>query len=176
MSPTLLAMLSYLSKIAKKKKSCPLVCSWCNGISYIKYGTYHRYAFLSDELITIQRYYCKHDNCRRTFSILPHPFLRITRYSICLFRIIVSLCEQELPIDRIARMHKISWGAAARAIAKAKAILAWIQEEAKAEPSWAPTPCGNPTRHWNHFIRMFAAKFYPKRYGFSAPTEHVYIK
>ncbi|MFH0725010.1 MAG: hypothetical protein V2B19_01405 [Pseudomonadota bacterium] len=176
MSPTLLAMLSYLSKIAKEKQSCPVVCSWCNGSSHIKYGTYHRYAFVSDELITIQRYYCKHDNCRRTFSILPHPFLRITRYSICLFQIILSLCEQELPIDRIAKMHKISWGAAMRAITKAKAILAWIREEAKAEPSWAPSPCRNPARHWSHFTRMFAAKFYPKRYGFSAPTEHVYIK
>ena len=39
----------------------------------------------SDELIDIQRYLCKHDHCRRTFSILPHPFLRISRFSLCLF-------------------------------------------------------------------------------------------
>jgi hypothetical protein len=176
MSPTLWATLSLLVKIAKEKQTRPVVCSWCNGTSHIKYGTYRRYGFVSDELITIQRYYCKHDNCRRTFSILPHPLLRITRYSICLLQTILSLCEQGVPVDRIAQMHRMSWGAAARAMTKAKAVLAWIREEAKAEPSWGPTPCGNPTRHWSHFIRMFAAKFYPKRYGYSAPTEHVNIK
>jgi len=176
MIPTLCATLNHLVEIAKEKQSQPVVCSWCNGTSHIKYGTYSRYGFLSDALITIQRYNCKHDNCRRTFSILPHPLLRITRYSICLLQTILSLYEQGLPVDRIAKMHRMSWGAAARAIAKAKAVVEWIREEAKAEPSWAPTPCLNPPRHWSHFIRMFAAKFYPKRYGHWAPTEHVYIK
>ena len=173
MSPTLHATLRYLAEIAKEKQTAPVVCYWCNGISHRRHGSYERYAFGSDRLISVPRYYCKHDNCRRTFSILPHPFLRITRHSICLFQMLLALYEQEIPINRIARMYGKNWAIAARAVAKAKAVIAWIREEAKADASWGPTPCLDPARHWPHFIRMFAAKFYPKRYGTPCNTQFV---
>ena len=173
MSPTLWATVNHLIEIAKKKETGPAVCTWCNGISHIKYGTYQRYAPVSRERIAIQRYRCKHDRCRRTFSILPHPFLRITRYSICLFQLLLTLVGQGIAVNPIATTLIISWGAVARALAKAEAVLEWIREEAKADPTWSPTPCSDPSRHWTHFTRMFAAKFYPKRYGVYRTTQFV---
>jgi transposase-like protein len=69
-----------LNEIAKENQTGPTACHWCNNQdNIIKYGKYSRYDFTGDGLIDIQRYLCKHDQCRRTFSILPHPFLRYTR-------------------------------------------------------------------------------------------------
>ena len=174
MSPTLQATLRHLLEIAKENPTGPVVCNWCNGISHTKHGTYQRYAFASDEMISIQRYYCKNDQCQRTFSILPHPFLRISRFSICLLHTLLDLYEQQVPIVRIAKRFKVSCGTIVRAIEKANAIFSWIRQEAESDASWAPTPCMNPSRYWSHFIRMFAAKFYPKRYGNPRPTQYVY--
>lgn len=176
MPPTLQSTVVHLLEIAKKKQTGPVVCSWCNGVSHIKYGTYKRYAVGSTELISIQRYYCKHDQCRRTFSILPHPFLRITRLSLCLLHTLLNLYKQQVPIAQIAKMLKVSSGAVVRAIAKAGAIFPWIRQEAESDALWAPTPCMNPPVYWSHFIRMFAAKFYPKRYGNPPPTQYVYCE
>ncbi len=82
MSPTLLSIVLYLIDAAKQNQTGPVVCCWCNNQdNLIKPGKDQRYGFTSDELIDIQRYLCKHDHCRRTFSILPHPFLRISRFS-----------------------------------------------------------------------------------------------
>lgn len=174
MSPTLEAMLRHLTDISKEKRTGPVVCSWCNGSSHIKYGTYRRYAIGSTELVKIQRYYCNHDQCRRTFSILPHPFLRISRSTLCLLIVLLRLYEQQVPVARIAETLKVSWGTVAANIAKARSILPWLRGEAKSDACWAPTPCINPPVHWTSFIRMFSAKFYPKRYGVPLPTEYIY--
>jgi transposase-like protein len=154
-----------LIEIAKKKEAGPVVCTWCNGTSHTKYGTYLRYAPASSERIDIQRYRCKHDCCRRTFSILPHPFLRITRYSICLFQALLTLFRQGGAVNPIAKTLGVGWATVTRALAQGELALEWIREEAKADPSWSPSPCTDPARHWTHFTRMFAAKFYPKRYA-----------
>ena len=174
MSPTLEATLRHLAEISKEKSTVPVVCCWCNGSSHIKYGTYRRYAVGSTELIKIQRYYCKHDQCRRTFSILPHPFLRISRSTLCLLQALLVLCGEQVPVAHIAKALGVSWGTVARNIVKAGSILSWLRGEAESDASWAPTPCMNPPVHWSSFIRMFSAKFYPKRYGVPLPIEYVY--
>ena len=95
MSPTLLRIVLYLIEAAKENQTGPVVCHWCNNrVNIIKYGKYQRYGFTSDEMIDIQRYLCKHDQCRRTFSILPHPFLRISRFSLCLFNELLRLVDE----------------------------------------------------------------------------------
>ena len=110
MSPTLLSIVLYLIDAAKENQTGPVVCYWCNNrVNIIKYGKYQRYGFTSDELIDIQRYLCKHDQCRRTFSILPHPFLRISRFSLCLFNELLRLCDEHTPIAEIARCFAVSW-------------------------------------------------------------------
>jgi transposase-like protein len=166
MSPTLLSIVLYLIDAAKENQTGPVVCCWCNNrVNIIKYGKYQRYGFTSDELIDIQRYLCKHDQCRRTFSILPHPFLRISRFSLCLFNELLRLCDEHTTIAEIARCFAVSWPTIPRSIKMARRIVSWIRQEAKTQPPWAPHPCMHPCQCWSEFIRMFAAKFYPKRYA-----------
>lgn len=165
MSPTLLTILLYLDEAAKEKETGPVACHWCNNQSnIIKYGKYQRYAFNGNEQTDIQRYLCKHDRCRRTFSILPHPFLRISRFSLCLFNELLRLADQGMSIAKLHRYFGIPWPTVQRAIKTGRKVLSWIRQEAKADPPWKPTPCMQPSRCWSLFIRMFAAQFYPKRY------------
>lgn len=176
MSPALDTLLRHLIETAKQNQTQTVACNWCNGINHIKHGTYQRYLFVSSELISIQRYLCKNDQCRRTFSILPHPFLRICRFSICLLQAFLNLYVQLHRIYPVAHIFGVSHGCIARMVIKAKSIFSWIESEARSDASWAPCPCLNPSRFWTHFIRMFAAKFYPKRYGHPATTQYVNCK
>lgn len=163
--PMLLILLE-VDKIAKENQTGPVACCWCNNkINFIKYGSYHRYGFAHGERIKIQRYLCKHDRCRRTFSILPHPFLRITRITLCMLTCMMQLLDQQLPIAQIGRQLGLTRSVIKGVIKKGRQVLEWLDQEAQAEPSWAPSPCLDPGRHWSDFIRMFAAKFYPKRYA-----------
>lgn len=155
-----------LNAIAKKHQTGPVACHWCNNRdNLIKYGTYKRYGFTGGERITIQRYLCKHDQCRRTFSILPHPFLRITRLSLCMLTTLMQLLDRQTPIAEIGRQSGLTRPMIYWAIEKGRRILDWIDREARTEPAWAPSPCIDPPGHWSDFIRMFAMKFYPKRYA-----------
>jgi len=172
MSLNLLVILSYLSEIAKENQTGPVVCCWCNNcVNFIRYGFYSRYSFSENEQIKIQRYLCKHDQCRRTFSMLPHPFLRITRLPLCVFKALLKTYGQQ-PVAGLARQVGLSRQSISRALSKGRSILSWLREEAQTDPPWAPSPCLSPSRHWSDFIRMFAAKFYPSRYGAAPPTEY----
>jgi len=131
----------------------------------LKYGTYQRYEFSGQGQIRIQRFLCKRDQCRRTFSILPHPFLRFTRLTLCLLTVLLQLLDQQVPIARICRHLAIGRTRVYWAIKKGRRILDWIEKETKTEPVWAPCPCFDPLAHWSAFIRMFAMHFYPQRYG-----------
>jgi hypothetical protein len=164
--PQLLNIVLDLNEIAKKNQTGPIACHWCNNQdNIIKYGTYQRYEFCGQGRIRIQRFLCKRDQCRRTFSILPHPFLRFTRFTLCLLTCLLQLLDRQVPIARICRdlatgRTRVYW-----AINKGRRILDWIEKEARTEPVWAPCPCIDPAAHWSDFIRMFAMQFYPERYG-----------
>lgn len=176
MSPPVMVMLQYLTESAKANQTGPIVCQWCNNRhNFIKYGKYKRYSPDENELIGIQRYLCKHDKCRRTFSILPHPFLRICRFSLCMFNVLLQLVEGARTKAQMARHFGISWLRASRAMEKARRVMEWIEQDLRLDPIWAPSPCLNPSRCWTDFIRMFAAKFYPRRYGYSPPTQNEYL-
>jgi transposase-like protein len=165
--PTLTILL-VLNEIAKKKQTGPIACHWCNNqVNIIKYGTYKRYGFSGQEQIKIQRYLCKHDQCRRTFSILPHPFLRITRLTLCIITALIQLVDQQLTTAEVCRRLNLTRSMVDGAIKKWHGLLDWIDHEAKTKPDWAPSPCIDPPGHWSNFIRMFAMKFYPKRYGYA---------
>lgn len=166
MPPLMLNILLDLNEIAKKNQTGPIACHWCNNQNnIIKYGSYKRYGFSGDERIKIQRYLCKHDQCRRTFSILPHPFLRITRITLCMLISLMQLLDQQITIAEIERQLGITRSTVCWVIKKGHSILDWLDQEARTEPIWAPSPCMNPQGHWSDFIRMFAMKFYPKRYA-----------
>ncbi len=163
--PTLNILLE-LNEIAKKNQTGPIACHWCNNQNnFIKYGSYKRYSFSGDEQINIQRYLCKHDLCRRTFSILPHPFLRYTRITLCMLICLMQLLGKQMAIAKIERQLGITRSMVYWAIKKGRSILDWLDREARTEPTWAPSPCMNPPGYWSDFIRMFAIQFYPKRYA-----------
>ena len=82
-----------------------------------------------------------------------------------LLSVLLQLLDQKMPIARICRQLTIGRTRVYWAIKKGRRILDWIDQEAKTEPVWAPCPCIDPPAHWSDFIRMFAIRFYPKRYG-----------
>jgi len=168
MPPQVLSILLVLNEIAKQNQTGPIACHWCNNKdNFIKYGTYKRYDFPGQALIRIQRWLCKHDQCRRTFSILPHPFLRITRLTLCMLMALTQLVDQQVPVANICRRLNLTRPVVEGAIKKWDGLWDWIEQEACTQPSWAPSPCIDPPGHWSDFIRMFAMKFYPKRYGYA---------
>jgi hypothetical protein len=89
-----------------------------------------------------------------------------------MFGQILEMFEQQLRIAEMARYCGLSWQTVARAVKTATDIFVWLRREAETDPVWAPSPCLCPGRCWSDFIRMFAAKFYPKRYGKILPTEY----
>lgn len=162
----MLSILLNLDAIAKKNQTGPIACHWCNNQdNIIKYGTYKRYTFSGQEQTRVQRYLCKHDQCRRTFSILPHPFLRITRVTLCMLTCVMQWLDQSTPIAEICRHLGINRSMVYWAIKRGRGVLTWIDREARIDPVWAPSPCIDPPAHWSDFIRMFAMTFYPKRYS-----------
>ena len=166
MSPTLTTILICLAEIARENETGPVACVWCNNrTNIIRHGTYERFDFI-DDLRKIQRYLCKDDRCRRTFSILPHPFLRISRFSLCVFNELPAMLEREMSVAAIARRLGVGWSAARRAVERAREIAEWMRLEVRAGARWSPSPCMDPGGCWSEFVRIFAAKFYPKRYGF----------
>ncbi len=116
MSPTLTTILICLAEIARENETGPVACVWCNNrTNIIRHGTYERFDFI-DDLRKIQRYLCKDDRCRRTFSILPHPFLRLSRFSLCVFNELLAMLEREMSVAAIARRLNVGWSAARRAV------------------------------------------------------------
>lgn len=155
MPPSYNSLISFLSKITRKNSSAIIQCSHCgNRHCYIKWGYYSRYLF-NEELITIQRYQCDNDQCpRKTFSILPHAFLHITRASLCML-----MYEQGCCIAQIANETGSTWSGIQRWICKALSIRDWLKKE------YGQTdPCCYRINNWVSFTRDFSWTFYPERF------------
>jgi len=154
------SLLTFLPEITSEKDNSLIYCPHCgNRHSYVKNGFYKRYSF-DDELALIQRYRCDNDKCpKKTFSILPHAFLRIARASLCMFIYVLQMYEQGSNIASIARSTGSNWPRMQRWVAKAKAIQDWISVELN-----GISPCLSPKKYWPSFIRDFSWAFYPKRY------------
>jgi transposase-like protein len=159
--PPWFTLITVLSKITRKNSNPIICCPYCgNRHTFIKWGFYHRYLF-DDSLITIQRYRCDNDLCpRKTFSVLPHPFLRIVRASLCMLMYILSLHEHGHCIVGIARQTGNTWTRIQRWIHKAVSIRDWISQE-----YFDAAPCLSSDSKWTGFIRDFSWAFYPARYG-----------
>ena len=155
-----LSLITVLSEITRKNSDPVISCPHCgNRHTFIKWGFYHRYLF-DEDLITIQRYRCYNDLCpRKTFSILPHAFLRIMRASLCMLMHILSFYESGHCIAGIARQTSNTWPRIQRLIKKALSIRDWIRQEYA-----GVSPCLSSDRQWSSFIRDFSWAFYPARY------------
>ena len=154
------SLLTVLSEITRKNYKSFICCPHCgNRDSHIKYGFYSRYLF-DGNLTNIQRYRCDNDQCpQKTFSILPHAFLRITRASLCMLLHVLKMYEQGNSIASIAKHTGSNWPRIQRWIAKAIAIRDWIRVERN-----GILPCLSSQNLWPSFIRDFSWAFYPARY------------
>ncbi len=166
------SLLTVLSEITRKNDISLVCCPHCgNRYSYVKCGFYGRYLFGND-LINVQRYRCDNDACpQKTFSILPHAFLRITRASLCMFMHVLKMYEQGNTIASIAKDTGSNWPRIQRWIAKAMKIRDWVSKEYGKAP-----PCLSSKKKWGFFIRDFSWAFYPKRYGVGAiNTKRIFL-
>lgn len=153
--------ISILSEIATQKSEQIICCPFCGNREHTtKYGFYMRYNFDDESLVSIQRFRCDNDQCpRRTFSVLPHPFLRILRPSLCMLRFILSLWESHLSIASIARMTGQTWPRIQRWIRRA----ADIRSRLDSDEAFLPPPCIKPIQEWTLFVRDFSHACYPGR-------------
>lgn len=159
MPDTWRSLITNLSKITRESCGGVVCCTHCgNRHTYKKWGFYRRYLF-NDEQVNIQRYRCDNDLCpRKTFSILPHAFLPITRVSLCMLIYILKMYEQGDTIARIARHTCSNWPRMQRWIAKALSVREWLWQEYD-----NVVPCLSPSRKWTSFTRDFSWAFYPDR-------------
>ena len=166
-------ILILLCEIAKENQTGPVRCPCCHrSVCFIKYGFYERYLFNSAERIKVQRYRCKNPRCDLvTYSILPHPFLRYTRFPLCFFTALLSAHETDhRSISSLARCLNLSRGIIRRSLSRAWELRRWLSEVWREESAWSQ-PCLNPRERWTDFIRVFSWAFYPGRYGtFGANT------
>ncbi len=158
------SLITVLSEITSKSCESLVCCSHCgSGHTYVKWGFYQRYLF-NNKMINIQRYRCDNDLCPcKTFSILPHAFLRIVRASLCMLMYVLKMYEQGNSIANIARHTSSNWQRIQRWLTKASAIQEWLQQESGIA-SWSRSPCFSPDRLWTPFIRDFSWAFYPDRW------------
>ncbi len=166
------AIVSVLASMSTEKSKRPDSCVWCSWKQFIKYGKYYRYRFLGEERCIIQRYLCKNTECKRTFSILPHPFLRYLRLTVCVLSALLEELLRGTSKTHIARLLGVTYPTVLRTARKAAELFDWMNHEPDAP--WSPSPCVHGPRVWAGFIKMFSWKFYPKRYGQLPPTQFVY--
>lgn len=154
------SLIQTLSEITRDHSNPVICCPHCgNQHNHTKWGRYFRRLF-DDTLEPIQRYRCYNDKCPyKTFSILPHAFLRIIQPSLCMLMVVLDLYENGHCIAEIARQTKNTWSRTQRWIRKALSIREWIHQEYGNK-----NPCLSPDRRWSHFIRDFSWAFYPGRY------------
>ena len=164
----LATMLLLLSKIAKENQTGSVFCPGCHAEGgFIRYGFYERYLFDSTERIKIQRYRCKNPFCEvKTFSILPHPFLRYVRFPLCFLLTLLMVHEvNRHSLVSLARRLSLSRGVIRRSVIRAKALKSWLAEIGKEDTPWS-RPCLAGPKRWTDFLQVFSWAFYPGRYGF----------
>ncbi len=144
------------------------LCSHCASPLNIRHGTYQRAHPQKDELVSIQRYLCKSPDCpRKTFSILPFPFLRVMRhFHPALFWLHVHFHEKGLNQAETARQLGVSRGICKRLALFCRCFMPWFERE-RHIGEWGPDPEATPARSWADYNRDFSHTFYPKRWAVS---------
>ena len=146
-------------KNANKKSDvrCPL-CGECCRIC--RNGHYRRYRFEGNDQFSVQRYCCRNPDCpRKTFSILPKPWLPYCRIPLCL---LMALYRHHIlegkSINDCARKIRRSRHTAKRAVTLARRLICWFRKESVAD-ILPPAPCGPWL--WPAFIRAYSYAFFP---------------
>lgn len=148
------------------KQQFAVHCPRCATTLIIRHGTYLRAHPEAQDQVAVQRYLCKSPRCpRKTFSILPYPFLPIMRH----FYQVLLLCHclhvvQGNSQAHVARHLQLSRGIVKRLGLFCRRLVPWLKHEQKIA-DWGPDPTANPAGFWPDFCRDFSQVFYPKRWA-----------
>jgi hypothetical protein len=126
------------------------------------HGSYERYALAGVDRVVIPRFRCLKPRCRRkTFSILPFPFLRVLRHSFCTLMVLaMTFSQAQKSKSAWARELKLGRRSLDRALAKGKEVMGWFAIESTVA-GWGRWPPHQPESHWTAFIQAFSHRFYP---------------
>lgn len=155
------------------KQEYPLRCPHCAASVIIRHGTYLRaHPYGNSKQVAVQRYLCKCPDCPwRTFSILPHPFLPISRHFYLTLFFCHFLCNiQKSSQAGIARQLGVPRGVVKRLCVFCRRFIPWFNHE-KEFAEWGPDPDGKSAQLWADFTRDFSQTFYPKRWSPPLPTQ-----
>lgn len=161
MPSPLIAILLAANQVAKEKVTSENICPGCGERHLlIKWGFYNRYLFHGQEMIRIQRFRCLNNRCpRRTFSILPHPFLPIVRLPLCFIMSLLAMHQDNCPMAELARQSAKSWSVVRRTLVVAKRIQTVLKTELE-----SLLPCFDPAASWTVFTHAFSWALFPRRF------------
>jgi len=150
-------------RFAKTKTSQVVKCPECGERDRIwGHGSYQRYALAASHQVAVPRFRCLQPRCpRKTFSILPFPFLRVVRHSLCTLMVLATLFVNG-PTNKSARARELGIGRRSfnRALAKATDVMGWFEREA-AVARWGRWPPHRPDSDWTALTQAFSHRFYP---------------
>lgn len=146
-------------------------CPHCASKLIIRYGSYPRAHPKEEREIAVQRYRCKSPVCaRKTFSVLPYPFLPTIRHLYETLRLCHYLLHRKRSSQAAtARQLGVSRGIVKRLGVFCRRFIPWLSHEKKIA-DWGPDPKENPAVLWPHFTRDLSQAFYPKRWTTPLPT------
>lgn len=147
------------------KEEHPVRCTHCASTVNIRHGKYQRAHPHKPELVNVQRYLCKSPVClRKTFSILPFPFLPIIRhFHQTLFCFYTLFSEEKRTQADTARQLGVLRGVSKRLTVFCGRFIPWFNRE-KHIGEWGPDPEANPACSWPNYTRDFSQALYPRRW------------
>jgi hypothetical protein len=110
--------------------------------------------------MAVPRYCCRNPACpRKTFSILPMPYLPYCRIPLC---ILMALHQRHViekqKINHCARWLGYTWNTVKRVANLAKRLIVWFNKETIAG-DLPPIPCCD--HHWPAVTRAYSYSFLP---------------
>lgn len=165
-------MSNVFQKPKSSKKEPQINCPCCATSLTIRYGFYQRAHPFKEGQISIQRYRCNLPECpRKTFSVLPYPFLPILRHFYHTVLFCHVSCSRLSQADG-ARKMKMHRGTYVRLRGFCDKFFSWFDREKKVA-NWNLQRDVITSCSWADFTRYFSQHFYPNRWRFLLPTEYI---
>ena len=155
-------------RFAKTKMNYEIKCPECGErVRIWGHGSYGRYALGGTYQVAVPRFRCLEQRCpRNTFSILPFPFLRVVRHSLCTLMVLAMIVlKGEKNKSALAREHELGRRSLQRALAKGIEVEDWFERESIIA-GWGRWPPHQPESSWTDFTQAFSHRFYPYTPGF----------
>jgi len=125
------------------------------------HGFYMRQHLLGTGEESIPRFKCLNPACqRKTFSILPFPYLRWIRHKLCHLLLLLRVFLSQGTVSALARWYNRSRAVIRRALFRGAQIKQLIDQELRAEHAFF-LPWVNISAHWTPFTQGVSCALYP---------------